>query len=527
MSAEIELKFRIPPGRLAALRRAVATRSAVVQPLAAVYVDTAAEHLAGARTALRLRREGQQWVQTLKAEGANPMQRFEHNVVLPAPARPVAPVPGAAPGVATIGAAPGSRPTLDIHRHDGTDAGAALQRLLASAGQPPLVERFATDVLRTRRVLRRGAALIELALDEGHIHAAGRQVVVCELEFELLQGAPQALLDEAARWVQRFGLVLDLRSKSERGHLLANGLLCSPPANARALHLLPKAPLAQALAAMLANPLGQALANASQLADAATLSAADAAEHLHQLRVGLRRLRSVLGAYATLLPTLDAALPPALATLFHQLGPARDADAMAGWLLPALRDAGAPLQQLPSVPGAAASTDISALLCAPATQQLWLSLLALCQPDPAAADDPRQRAGKPARVLRDALGPPLQALQRQVRRDAAGFAALAQPARHRLRRRVKRLRYLLALTHTLWPAADVARWLRRLQQAQTPLGALQDTVVAHAAWRAAVAEDSRAWFAVGWLAAHQAALDPPCQQVMHRLAATPGLWRKR
>ena len=554
MSTEIELKFRIPPARLAALRRAVATRSAVVQPLAAVYVDTAGEHLALARTALRLRREGQQWVQTLKAEGATPMQRFEHNVVvaavLPDPARAGTATPGAAAPAPPLT----NRPALDIHRHDGTDAGAALQRLLASAGQPPLIERFATDVQRTRRVLRRGAALIELALDEGHIHAAGRQVLVCEIEFELLQGPPQALLDEAARWVQRFGLVLDVRSKSERGHLLANGLLRSPPAQARALHLLPKAPLADALAALLANPLGQVLANASQLADwgsgadwadvADVVDAAEvadgagvqilggqgSAEHLHELRVGLRRLRSVLSAYgplySPLLPSLDAALAPALATLFHQLGPARDADAMAQWLAPALRSAGAPLVDLPTLPGAASASGIHTLLCAPATQQLWLALLGLCHPAPTAAGDPARTAKKPARRLRDALRPPLRALQRQVRQDAAAFDTLSQAARHRLRRRIKRLRCLLALTSALWPAAAVARWLRRLQQAQSPLGALQDTVVAHTAWQAAAAVDGRAWFAVGWLAAHQQALNQPCQQALARLTTTPGVWRK-
>ena len=116
MATEIELKFRIPPGRLAALRRAVATITAQVQPLAAAYFDTPGEHLAAARMALRLRREGDAWVQTLKAEGAGPLQRLEHN----------------APVVAPTGDT--DRPALDIARHDGTAAGAALRRLLADAG---------------------------------------------------------------------------------------------------------------------------------------------------------------------------------------------------------------------------------------------------------------------------------------------------------------------------------------------------------------------------------------------------------
>ena len=55
MSFETELKFRIPAARLAAVRRAVATRTAMVEPLAAVYLDTPGEHLAQARVALRPR----------------------------------------------------------------------------------------------------------------------------------------------------------------------------------------------------------------------------------------------------------------------------------------------------------------------------------------------------------------------------------------------------------------------------------------------------------------------------------------
>ena len=129
MAIEIELKFRIPPARLAAVRRAVATASADLQALAAAYYDTPGEHLAQARTALRLRREGDTWVQTLKAEGASAMQRLEDNV-------PVPTQPGQA------------RPALDTARHDGSPAGAALRRLLAAAGPDAvLFERYAWELI--------------------------------------------------------------------------------------------------------------------------------------------------------------------------------------------------------------------------------------------------------------------------------------------------------------------------------------------------------------------------------------------
>ncbi|MBC7728519.1 MAG: CYTH and CHAD domain-containing protein [Microbacteriaceae bacterium] len=536
MSSEIELKFRIPAARLTALRRAVATRGAQVQPLVALYFDTPGELLAHARVALRLRREGEIWVQTLKAEGADAMHRLEHNVVV----------------------AGKRQPGLDLSRHDGSAAGQVLRALLAGARDEPLLLRYATEVQRTRRLLRAGDARIELALDEGHITAGRHRLPICELELELLAGTPQALLDVAGRWVDRFGLVLDVRSKSERGHRLAAGMLASPPTKARPLRLPADATPAQALAAMLANALDQVLANASAMADAdlAEVVTADA-EYLHQLRVGLRRLRSLLRVYGPLAPPADAALAPALATLFGQLGAARDQDAMAEWLWPALRDADAPWVpdfELDAGTGTGTGTavvmggglDIAALLRTPATQRLWLSALAACQPpagqaaalpaesagsatpaEPSAPPAPAAPARQSEAPLREAVRLPLQQLMRQVKRDAAGFSTLDHDARHRLRRRIKRLRYAADAAASLWPAKSVAATLRALTRAQEPLGHYNDTVVALDLFRTLAAQDGRAWFVVGWLTARREALAAPCVKALARLSRVRGFWRRR
>ena len=317
MATEIELKFRIPRQRLAALHRAVATRSAHSLPLATAYFDTPGEHLARARTALRLRREADAWVQTLKAEGASPLQRLEHNVA----------VPGAA------------QPALDIGRHDGSAAGAALRRVLDDAGgHQPLVERYRTTVQRTRRLLRSGGARIELALDEGAVHAGGRSLALCEIEFELLHGLPQVLLAVAGRWALRHGLLLDMRSKSELGHCLAAGLDGSPPT------------MAPPHATALAQSLRPVLANASQLA-----AGLGQPEHVLQLRLGLVQLRRMLGD-----------------------GPALPLSARLAALDGALVRADQVWRAVPGVKQVPA--DLLALLCQPATQQLWLDLLALTLP---------------------------------------------------------------------------------------------------------------------------------------------------
>jgi CHAD domain-containing protein len=259
---------------------------------------------------------------------------------------------------------------------------------------------------------------------------------------------------------------------------------------------------------MLANPLGQLLANASQLAD----PAGGTPEHLHQLRVGLRRLRALIKVYADLSPPELVALAPALAALFGKLGAARDLDAMAESLWPALRAASAPLVELPSE--VSAGVDIAALLGEQSTQRLWLDLLGFCQPASGAPDP----AGLKPRQLRRLLAEPLRALQRQVRRDADRFDRLDDEARHRLRRRIKRLRYAAELGASLWPVKTSARFMRGLQKAQTPLGEFNDLVVAQTCYLALAQSDPRAWFAVGWLSARRPALEADCALALARLA---------
>ena len=298
MSSETELKFQIPAERLAALKREVATSAATRQAMAARYFDTAGDHLAQARLALRLRREGEHWVQTLKGAGAHSLERLEHNVPLT-----------------------GRRgPAIDLARHAGTAVGDRLAQVLAQAGQPPLVERYRTDLQRTALVLRHRGAQVELALDEGQILAGDLAQPVCEIEFELQRGKLSALLDLAARWALQHGLVLDVRSKSQRGQALAlQAAAGGTPLPPRPPALVPPGRLAAsgpvAAAAHFQRVLQPLLANAAELSDGQALPA-----HLRSLRLGLRQLRALCLAHAARWPALaDGALAGQLAGLGRRL----------------------------------------------------------------------------------------------------------------------------------------------------------------------------------------------------------------
>ena len=96
--SEVELKFQVPAHRRSAVEAAVAGSAPGRRiRLQAAYFDTPSGLLAGAWMALRLRKEGRVWVQTLKGalpDGAG-MTRAEHNVTR---SETGATVPRGAPG---------------------------------------------------------------------------------------------------------------------------------------------------------------------------------------------------------------------------------------------------------------------------------------------------------------------------------------------------------------------------------------------------------------------------------------------
>ena len=79
---------------------------------------------------------------------------------------------------------------------------------------------------------------------------------------------------------------------------------------------------------------------------------------------------------------------------------------------------------------------------------------------------------------------------------------------HRLRRQIKRLRYAVEATQSLWPGKACQRHLERLKPLQDPLGLCNDLHVALSTLSAGpAADDAQQGFRGGWLSArHQQAL---------------------
>ncbi|HSQ70822.1 MAG TPA: CHAD domain-containing protein [Rubrivivax sp.] len=492
---ETELKFQIPPARSAALRRALATASARSVRLQALYADTADQRLAAAGLALRLRKEGRVWVQTLKGRGDGLMRRLEHEVHLP-PQRGV--------------------PMLDPQRHAGTPVGELLAVALASGAE--LRTLYQTDIRRLHRRVRHGGAVIEIAYDHGRIVADGRSVAADEIEFELVSGPPAALPARAARWAARFGLWWDVRTKSERGFRLALGHDQVPAVKANAAALPAVAGPHQAWCTVLQSALAQALPNAAEIA-----AGTDTPEHLHQLRVALRRLRSALRWFAVWGGDAEAAhaLEADWREPFGRLGAARDSDVLVHCLQPALQAAGAP--PFDATP-AAADGGPGEIVRGVEFPGLLLRTLAITWPPPQPVDDGGSAALDAA--ARDVL----RRAWRRVLKDAQGFGTASVDEQHRMRKRLKRFRYGLEFLMPLLAHKPARRLHRAACTALDALGHLNDLHTAEAYFRTCAQSDARAWFAVGWVAGSQPQARAVAARALARMArldASPLPWRRR
>lgn len=516
---ERELKFHVPARQRAGLTARLQKLGAEPIELHARYYDTDDQELARAGIALRLRREGNAWVQTIKTPGADELSRIEWNHPRP-------------------------EPVLDLSVYDDTHIGPLISRLADR-----LVCRYITHVTRLKKVISTGSGTAELAYDEGVIMAGEIELPIHELEIEALSGPTEDLFSTAQEWLQAHRLILELRSKAARGDALASlgkdhfldvrhGV--EPGANAKdteqrrarrpsARHiqrlaapvragqpqLPPDAGMRSAYLQCANDCMSQIVRNSAFLAgvDGMKTSVEQRIEYVHQIRVGIRRLRTCWKLFG------NTATPPeplqhALKEHFRVWGQTRDNDVIQTELLPRLMHAGMP-------PDAAASDktddpDPTWRARMAASTEFQLTLLSLvehlvCYGDSLEAAGPGKTAGA---TLCKRLNTWLQAIRRQT----PGFLEASWDERHKVRKRVKRLRYGLEFAQGTLDASRLTPLRNALVSAQKALGQLNDLYLAAEYYRGPGARHPSAMFALGWLAATQEHEAQASYRALHELA---------
>jgi triphosphatase len=197
-----------------------------------------------------------------------------------------------------------------------------IQKAVQGTALHPVLE---TIIRRTTRKIKAQRGDIELAVDDGAVHAGQATREFREAELELRAGSAKGLLLAAEKLLGDHELKLSTRSKAERGYRLVFGKkgANAEPEKARHAWVTRKNSCAEAFSAILESATRQILVNRQAVLET------DDPEGAHQLRIGLRRLRGTLRA---LRPLVDRgclrAFERSARNLGRSAGMLRDADVM-------------------------------------------------------------------------------------------------------------------------------------------------------------------------------------------------------
>ncbi|PSF05587.1 CYTH domain-containing protein [Marinobacter fuscus] len=196
MATELEIKLTLSEAALAqAWRWLLAHPNATQGPeklLINRYFDTPDAAFNRARAALRVRKAGDRYIQTLKTQGefvngAHRRQEWEWDL----------------PG-----------PDLDLALLVDTP-------LMQQVALDDLACVFETNFRRRIVMLEGGGSSVEVAVDSGEVVAGDQVLPLHEVEFELKGGSPSILAKQAMALAGAVPVFLNLVSKAEQGYYLA------------------------------------------------------------------------------------------------------------------------------------------------------------------------------------------------------------------------------------------------------------------------------------------------------------------
>ncbi len=455
---ESELKLLVRPedlDRVAAHPAVVRlqTGAARREALRSVYFDTPDADLAHAGVALRVRRTGERWIQTVKGGGGSAAglhQRDEHEWAL-----------------------------VDDRPDPALLAETPMAVLFARAAvRDRLVPVFTTEFDRTTLLIAwQDGTSAELAIDRGEVRAADRADPISEVEVELRSGDPAHLFELAQALHADIPLRPGHRSKAERGYAVA-GFSPPRPQKQQPVALDPPLSAASALRRIACGCLAQMQANEEGFL-APGVSRRRDPEHLHQLRVGLRRLRSCLSLIVKSVPPERLAdRMVELRWLGQALNPAREWDVFVTESLPPIAKRFAGAQGLPVLRRRAGrlrrlhGAQGREAVASPRYTALILALgAALAREDLSPVADGVPALAAPIGEFAAAV---LERRDRRLRKRALGVVRATPEERHAVRIAAKRLRYAAEFFAPLYPGKRAKRYIAALAKIQDILGVVND-----------------------------------------------------
>jgi inorganic triphosphatase YgiF len=450
------VKLEVAPAGLSALKKlplfkaikATAKRADQVS----VYFDTDKLKLRRKGLMLRVRREGRRYVQTIKSsDNAGLFERNEWETEIA-----------------------GKEPNLSKAR------GTALEPLLTDKLRRRLKPLFETRVRRTIYPVVDNRHAIAVAVDRGTIDTGKRSQRLCEIELELERGTSAKLFDIARKLSQALPARLAVKSKSERGYAIVDGEQESP------VKAIPVDIPAGASARDAFRMIG--LACLRQVINNEPALVKGDPEGVHQMRVGLRRLRAAMSLFAALLRDEQSeAIKSELKWLTAELGPARELEVLINRVVAPMKRRRRRWRGMPSLSQELAERRDAALACAQDAVQstrfraltidiaAWLQAGLWTDPPDDLVND---RGGLPIEIF---ASEQLARRWRKVRKKGKVLAKLDPRSRHKLRIQTKKLRYAAEFFAPLFRSKRAVKrrklFLPLLEHLQDALGDLNDIAV--------------------------------------------------
>jgi triphosphatase len=388
---------------------------------------------------------------------------------------------------------------------------------------------FATRVRRYARQLDLPDASVEIAFDEGTIEAGGRQEVLSEIELELKSGNAGVLFELGTQLLDTAPLQVGTRSKAERGYALAFDVV-QPAAKPEPLSIAAEHVVDDVIARLMGACWHHLLKNHTVAQEGTD------PEGVHQMRVALRRLRTICALFRRDIPS------PAFQTvnsearwLMQQLGPARDWDVFAETTVTRLV-AAAPdidlggLREAVERQRKSSYSALQSALADPRCSRFLLSLGHLVERRGWRNEIDSEALAVlslPMATLADKI---LARLHRKALKRGAHFRQLNVDAQHDLRIDLKKLRYAAEFFLPLYAThAPAKRYVRRLARLQTSLGRARDIASARILLDGIGQQDQPsvqlAIGAVGgWHARDRIAVAKTLRKRWRRFKATPAFW---
>lgn len=461
-SLEIELKFAVPEASVSRLRtRKIAAvkqkARATTQNLRSIYFDTSNLVFKNEGISFRVRQVGRAWIQTVKVGtaltgGLSKPREFEATV---------------------------SGPNPDVQAIYDAKIRKRIEDLIGEATIAPV---FETKIQRLTRVLTNDEqAEVEVAFDRGKVIAGDAEQDLSEIELELKIGDLETLYSLAAKVLSDEPWRFSSMSKAAQGYQLAQQEAppATQPEKAGKIVLTNQDSTEQALQTIFRSCLRQITHNAYATLDS------DDPEGPHQLRVGLRRLRSALKLFKSL-------LDPEIAS--HLNAEARDIAAVAG----DLRDLDVLIEDIiePCRPHAPSSIDLEALvdtvekrrsvaqnnirelLSGVRFRRFLLTLGSYTETKgwrrSASTDQKRNLAAPIGGLAKTALSK----CWKRVAKHARMLEELSIEERHTMRKDLKKLRYAIEFFLPLYNKSDAKPFLKKLRSLQDMFGYLNDVAMA-------------------------------------------------